>query len=157
VRIAGPPWINQCTAMPPPEARDFEAPAAQVLVVDDDPDMLDLARMILEPRGYLVDTAADGRLGLAAAQAKAYDVVVLDITMPIMDGIELGNTLRSDRSTSDSMIIVHTALNEAWVRSLFAAYDLFLSKPDGSNRLADGVSELLHERQEQHAAPQAHP
>ncbi len=108
--------------------------------------MLDLVRMLLEPRGYEVDTALDGREGLLAARSKAYHVIVLDITMPHMDGLELGNALRADPSTRDAAIIVHTALNENWVRSFFADYDLFLAKPEDSGRLADEVAQFLRIR-----------
>lgn len=139
-----------------PEAH-FEPPA-RVLVVDDEVDMLDLARMLLEPKGYRVDTATDGLQGLAAAQAVAYDVIVLDITMPHMDGIELGNALRADPATRGSMIIVHSGLNEAWVRSFLADFDLFLAKPADSGRLAASVDQLLRKRRESTAAakPQDH-
>jgi CheY-like chemotaxis protein len=122
------------------------AAPARVLVVDDEIDLLDAARMLLERCGYRVDTAVDGRLGLAAARAKSYDVVVLDITMPNMDGIALGNALRADRMTCEAMIIVHTALSESWVRSVFADYDLFLSKPGGSGLLAQSIAQLLKDR-----------
>jgi CheY-like chemotaxis protein len=74
------------------------------------------------------------------------DVVILDITMPGMDGIELGHALRVDPATASTMIIVHTALSEYWVRSFFADYDLFLSKPEDSGRLASSVIQLLRER-----------
>jgi CheY-like chemotaxis protein len=125
--------------------------SARVLVVDDEIDTLELARALLEPLGYMVDTAMDGRLGLAAARAVAYDVVVLDIIMPNMDGIELGTALRANRSTANSMIIVHSALGEERVRGLFPEFDLFLAKPEQSNRLAESVTELLRDRDRRRA------
>ena len=118
----------------------------RVLVVDDEIDMLDLARMLLEPLGFEVDVATNGLQGLEAARTKTYDVVVTDVTMPKMDGIELGKALRSDPKTRGARIVVHSALNEAWIRSLFSEFDLFLAKPGGSGGLADGVAQVFRAR-----------
>ena len=121
---------------------------ARVLVVDDDVDMLELARMLLEPRGYEVDVAVDGRQGLVSARTSRYDVIVTDITMPHMDGIEFGHALRADQTTRDAIIVVHSALDESWVRRSFAGYDLFLAKPEHTGRLVAAVAQLLQERLE---------
>lgn len=119
---------------------------ASVLVVDDDSDILDLARLLLEASQCQVDTARDGWQGLAAARARSHDAIVLDITMPHLDGIELGTLLRADPLTRDVLIVVHTALNEGWLRSFFTDYDLFLSKPRDSGRLAEAVLGLVKAR-----------
>ena len=92
----------------PPQASNGEPPV-RVLVVDDEADTLDLARMLLEPRGYEVATALDGREGLAKAQSGTFDVIVTDVTMPHMDGIALGNALRVNPNTRSAGIIVHSA------------------------------------------------
>ena len=117
---------------------------ASVLVVDDDPDIRETARLLLEPHRFEVDTASDGPMGLKAARSRAYDVVVLDINMPGVDGIKLGHVLRADPKTASSQIIVQTSLSESWVRQRFAGYDAFVSKPPTTINLVQAVLRLLH-------------
>ncbi len=128
--------------MPPAAASPVDI-HPNVLVVDDDSDMREMAKMLLEPLGYRVDTAADGAQGLAAARMKPFDVVVMDVTMPSMDGIELGKALRGDPLTSSIGIIVHTALEEGRVRSSFVEYDVFLPKPSGPGTMLEALWKLV--------------
>ncbi|HYX63240.1 MAG TPA: response regulator [Burkholderiales bacterium] len=69
---------------------------SRVLVVDDNADMRELLRVILESAGYSVDLAADGALGLVLLRARSADVVLTDIFMPNQDGIETIACLRSE-------------------------------------------------------------
>jgi DNA-binding response OmpR family regulator len=73
-------------------------PAPRILVVDDEPSILGLARAILEPQGYRVSTAGDGREALRELAGGRYDLVLTDIVMPDMEGIELLRRLRSQRT-----------------------------------------------------------
>ncbi len=67
----------------------------RVLVVDDEPSILDLARTVLERRGYGVTTATDGRQALRELAGGRYDLVLTDIVMPDMEGIEFLRCLRA--------------------------------------------------------------
>jgi two-component system chemotaxis response regulator CheY len=115
---------------------------AHILVVDDDPDMRETARLLLEPHGYVVDTAADGAAGLAAARATRYDVVITDIAMPGMNGMELGRALRRDPLVCSVGMIVHTALDESQVRRSFVEYDVFVPKACAYGRMLEAISKL---------------
>jgi DNA-binding response OmpR family regulator len=69
----------------------------KILVVDDDPDILDALVMILESRGYQVSTAGDGLEGLAAMKSEKPDLLILDLLMPKMDGFAVCQELQDPR------------------------------------------------------------
>ena len=79
------------------------------LVVDDDADARDLVRQALERAGWTVDEAADGRQGLDRVAARRPDVILLDLTMPVMDGFEFARLLREDPAMPPIPIVVVTA------------------------------------------------
>jgi DNA-binding NtrC family response regulator len=78
---------------------DQERPAATVLVVDDDPDLLQSLRVLLEAYDYTVIMAANAAAAIAAVKERRPDVVLTDIYMPDADGFELINTLREHNLT----------------------------------------------------------
>src|SRR5437764_10596678 len=80
-----------------------------VLVVDDDPVILQLLQVNFELEGFGVITAMDGESGLAMAKTERPDVVLSDIMMPRMDGLELVTALRADPTTADLPVILLTA------------------------------------------------
>ncbi len=80
-----------------------------VLVVDDEPDILDLVRFRLEHDGYRVITATDGEAGLSLARAEHPDLCVLDVMMPKFSGLEVLAQLRQDPSTEAMRVILLTA------------------------------------------------
>ena len=70
--------------------------AARILVVDDEPDVLELERMFLTRAGYEVDVAPDGRAALEMVAAGAYDLIVLDVMMPGLDGFDVCREIKAD-------------------------------------------------------------
>ena len=74
---------------------------SKILIIEDDRTLVDVLAYNLRKAGYEVDVAYDGMEGLTQAQLKAPDVVVLDLMLPIMDGLEVCRRLRSDPQTSD--------------------------------------------------------
>ena len=78
----------------------------KILVIDDEPSIINLVSAYLKPEGYEVYTAADGNSGLKAAQAFKPDLSILDLMLPGMDGIELLSRLRRE---SDVYVIMLTA------------------------------------------------
>jgi CheY-like chemotaxis protein len=117
----------------------------RILVIEDDWDILEVLKLLLEYEGHQVVTAKHGREALAAiaAAAKPFDVVVMDISMPEMGGIEVAQTLRANAKTVDIRIAIHTGLDEHWVRERFADYDLFLHKANDADVLVDEIATLL--------------
>lgn len=116
---------------------------ARILVIEDEGDILEVLKLMLEDEGHQVVTAEDGRTALAAAAARPFDVVVMDISMPDMSGIDVARALRADAKTADIRIAVHTGLDERWVRERFSDYDLFLTKANDAERLVDEIARLL--------------
>jgi diguanylate cyclase (GGDEF)-like protein len=80
-----------------------------VLIVDDDPDKLQLLRVALEMGGYNVITASDGAEGLAAVEGYQPDLIITDVMMPNMDGYELARRVRANPQTRFIPIIIQTA------------------------------------------------
>ncbi len=107
---------------------------ASVLVVDDERSLRDFVRRNLEVRGFVVHTAANGLQALAVFEAQPVDLVILDVMMPRMDGLE---TIRRIRERSLVPIIVLSALGEERdkVRALNLGADDYLTKPFGVDEL----------------------
>jgi DNA-binding response OmpR family regulator len=82
---------------------------AKILVVDDEPDALELIRFNLEKAGYKVGTAADGAEALRKVQSFSPDLVVLDWMLPELDGLEICKTIRNEPATAALPIIMLTA------------------------------------------------
>jgi len=114
----------------------------RILVVDDEVPILDLVRGYLEREGFLVETAADGPAGLAAVQATSPDVVVLDVMLPGLDGIEVCRQLRT---FSDAYVLMLTARGEEIDRimGLTVGADDYLVKPFSPRELVARVKALL--------------
>ena len=114
----------------------------RVLVVDDDADIRGLVRELLERQGYEVDEAANGREGLRALYASPPDVVLLDVSMPELDGWE---TLERIRDLSDVPVAMLTARAGELekVRGLKAGADDYVTKPFGRQELLARIEALL--------------
>jgi DNA-binding response OmpR family regulator/phenylpyruvate tautomerase PptA (4-oxalocrotonate tautomerase family) len=84
----------------------------RILVIDDEPGMVDMVKDWLESKGYEVITALDGSDGLTKAQEKDPAVIILDIKMPGMDGFEVLSRLRSNSKTQDKPVIMLTRKRE---------------------------------------------
>ncbi len=116
--------------------------AQTVLVVDDEKALCDFVRRNLEVRGYKVLTATNGLEALALFQREKVDLVILDIMMPHLDGLE---TTRRIRQTSITPIIILTALGEEAdkVRAFDYGADDYLTKPFGVGELLGRIKAVL--------------
>ena len=127
-------------------APDAEAPEdATVLVVDDEPDLVELLQYALETAGFRVLTASDGVEGLAVAEAEKPDVLVVDIMMPRMDGIELVERVRERAALRLTPVLMLTARTDERdeIAGLEAGADDYLPKPVSPRRLVSRVKALL--------------
>ncbi len=115
---------------------------AAILVVDDEADVRGLLREILERAGYRVLEAGDGQEGLRTLYADRPDLVILDVSMPVLDGWE---TLARIRDLSEVPVIMLTARGEELqrVRGLAAGADDYITKPFGRQELVARVQALL--------------
>jgi CheY-like chemotaxis protein len=104
---------------------------ARILIIEDNPANLELARYLLEARGYPTLAAIDGEQGLRAAHAERPDLVLCDLQMPVMDGYEVMRQLRNDPLLRDVVAIAVTAFSMPGDRDavLAAGFDGYVSKP----------------------------
>src|SRR5437764_13104755 len=116
--------------------------AAKVLVVDDDEDIRSLLRVLLERAGAIVCEGPDGRDGLREFHARRPDLVILDGSMPEIDGWQMLDRIRD---MSDVPVMMLTARGDELerVRGLHAGADDYVVKPFGKQELAARVSALL--------------
>ncbi len=103
----------------------------RVLLAEDNPDNREMLARRLERRGFTVDMAEDGALAVAAANANTPDVVLMDVSMPVMSGLEATRALRAAPHTASLKIIALTAHAMASAREecLDAGCDAFATKP----------------------------
>jgi two-component system, OmpR family, alkaline phosphatase synthesis response regulator PhoP len=115
---------------------------AKVLVIDDEPSIVNLITAYLKPEGYEVLTASDGPSGLKAARAFKPDLIILDIMLPGMDGIELLSRLRRE---SEVYVILLTARTEETdkVVGLSVGADDYVTKPFSPRELTARVKAAL--------------
>jgi DNA-binding response OmpR family regulator len=123
-------------------------PDSTVLVVDDDPVILKLLEVNFEMEGFAVLVAHDGEEGIEVARTGKPDVIVSDIMMPKVSGLELVTALKGDPGTSKIPIILLSAkAQNADVRSgLDAGADDYVTKPFEPLDLVDRVNKLLDGR-----------
>ena len=117
-------------------------PTAKILVIDDEPSILEVVSAYLRNEGYQVLTARDGASGLKAARAFKPDLLVLDIMLPGMDGLELLTRLRRE---SDAYVILLTARSEETdkIVGLSLGADDYLTKPFSPRELVARVKAAL--------------
>jgi two-component system alkaline phosphatase synthesis response regulator PhoP len=116
-----------------------------ILVIDDEPDLIELVRYNLEKEGFEVQGALDGESGLRAAYAQVPDVVVVDLMLPEMDGLEVCRRLRADERTAAVPLIILTAkaAEADRVVGLEVGADDYVTKPFSPRELAARVRALL--------------
>ncbi len=118
---------------------------ARVLVVDDNPVNLRVCRLILERYGHIVETDTSPVAVLARIPTDVPDVLITDLMMPLLDGIELTRRIRVLPDGQDLPIIVLTARGEEsdQDRAMEAGATLFLTKPVSSGALTAAVNDVL--------------
>jgi two-component system, OmpR family, alkaline phosphatase synthesis response regulator PhoP len=120
----------------------------KILIVDDEKDILDFLSYNLKKNGYEVLTAANGKIALKVAQQERPDIILLDIMMPMMDGIETCRHIRSDPHLKDTLIAFLTARDEdmTQIQALDVGGDDFITKPIKPQVLLSRLHALLRRR-----------
>ena len=112
----------------------------RILLVEDNPANQKFAAYVLDERGHTVEIAGDGQLGLSMAQEKQYDVILMDVQMPGMDGLEATAAIRAREGQGKRIPIIAMtahAMKGDRERCLAADMDDYLSKPiDGHEMIA---------------------
>lgn len=118
---------------------------ADILIVDDDPDILSTLREILEVRGYTVETAGDGARAIAMVREAPYRLALLDIKLPDIEGPELLADIRKIRPPIKCIMVTGFASLENAVRSLNAGASAYVMKPVNPKNLLDTIHEKFQE------------
>ena len=120
----------------------------QILCIEDEPEMIDLIRLILGRRGFEVEGAAGGEEGLEKMREKIPDLVLLDLMMPDMDGWEVYQQMKADEKTKDIPVIVVTAKAQSIDKVLglhIAKVDDYIAKPFSPQDLLSSVDKVFGE------------
>lgn len=117
----------------------------KILCVDDEPDILEILKYNLSNEGYNVSTAADGKSAIEIAYNISPNLIIMDVMMPNMDGIEACEKLRSDEKFNDTIIMFLTARGEDYshVAAYEAGADDYITKPVKPKVLVSKVKGLL--------------
>ena len=121
-----------------------------VLIVDDDPDLVETVSMMLESKGYEVGKAYDGIEGEESIKKRRPDVLILDVMMPRKNGYQLCKELKSNKWTQEIPIVLLTAVGEAVPTTTYShaegmateAED-YIPKPVDAKTLVEAVERLL--------------
>ncbi|OGC86174.1 MAG: hypothetical protein A2142_02440 [candidate division Zixibacteria bacterium RBG_16_48_11] len=118
---------------------------ANILVIDDEPDLTDIINTFLEGAGYHVYTENSAVKGVEKARTLKPDLVLLDITMPVMDGYQVCQELKKDKATADIPVVFLTGKDplEDGQRSFKVGGDLFIKKPFSCESLLEIVRIVL--------------
>src|SRR5258705_12617158 len=118
----------------------------KILIIEDNVDTRDLLHLYLTTEGFTVVVAADGREGLYMADAERPDLIITDIDMPNLDGIELVKRLRAQAEFKGLPILVLTSFsNEQMEEAIKAGANRAVGKPTHFDSLIDDVNDLLGE------------
>lgn len=117
----------------------------RILLIDDEPDILEFLSYNFRKREFIVSTAGNGIEGISQAEAAAPEIIISDILMPKMDGIEMCREMRKIKSLRDIPFIFLTAVKDDYkvMSAMMAGADQYASKPIRFEYLLSMVNQLL--------------
>jgi len=118
----------------------------RILVVEDDSDIADLVKLVLETEAFEVETVLDSQKALEVARELKPDAILLDLRMPVLDGWQVFKLLRKDKDFDKTPIAILTAKSEPFdeMVGLHVMYaDAYITKPFGKQELINATHELL--------------
>jgi two-component system alkaline phosphatase synthesis response regulator PhoP len=129
----------------------------KILVIEDEKDVQDLLQLYLKREGYEVRIAKEGEAGLRKASDERFDLVLLDLMLPHMDGLDICRTLRSQTKTADLPIVIITAKAEEADRivGLELGADDYITKPFSPREVLARVKALFRRLEKPKAGTQA--
>jgi two-component system response regulator VicR len=127
-----------------------EKDTKMILCIEDEQDMIDLIRLILSRRGFVVRGATRGKEGLEIIRNEHPDLVLLDLMMPEMDGWEVYQQIKANETSKNIPVIVVTAKAQSIDKVLglhIAKVDDYISKPFSPQELLSSVDKVLGQKQ----------
>ena len=125
--------------------------ARRILCIEDEPEMIDLIRLILGRKGFDVSGASGGQDGIFKVRKEKPDLVLLDLMMPFMDGWEVYQQMKADEATKNIPVIVVTAKAQSIDKVLglhIAKVDDYIAKPFSPKELIDSVERVFAKQEE---------
>lgn len=160
----GVTWITAGQALAradsevPQENTDWVFPPANILIVDDGPENRELVKVVLADYGLASDEAGNGREGVDLAMTTRYDLILMDVQMPEMDGFTATRLLRDSGINTPILGLTANAMKGFEQELLDAGYSDYLTKPIDINRFVAKLAQLLHaESQTRSSAEQDQP
>ena len=134
--------FNEMPAIHAEESRET------VLVVDDNADIRKYLSMVLEKKGFLVLTASNGEEGLYMAKQNIPDLIICDVMMPVMDGLECCRLIKADQNTSHIPVLLLTAyaLDDQRIQGYQSGADAYITKPFNTDVLCSRIENLISNR-----------
>jgi two-component system, OmpR family, response regulator CpxR len=129
-----------------------ERPLTSILLIDDDAELCGLMRDYFAEHGFRIEAAYDGRQGLARCIERAFDLIILDVMLPALDGFEVLRQLRRRSETPVIMLTARTAEGDR-VAGLNAGADDYLPKPFGPEELLARIRAVLRRVGKTEGAP----
>jgi DNA-binding response OmpR family regulator len=117
----------------------------RILIVDDDPDLVDLLKLDLSGKGYETATASNGKEALTQANSKKFDLVLLDVMMPYVDGYHVAHEISSKLGVNAPKVLLMTSRDTVRERGviLMSGADAAIQKPFALNELHTKIEEVL--------------
>ena len=116
-----------------------------ILIVEDDPSILEVMELLLIPKGYTVVTATGGSSFYEAIHGVLPDLVIMDVTLPDGNGVELTKFLKSNPKTQAIPVIMTTAVTSPHEKAHLAGADSFIAKPFDINVFEQVVQDFLND------------
>jgi len=123
----------------------------RILIVEDEESLLKLESILLSSRGYQITGVKDGLAALKALAENSFDLVLLDIMMPGIDGFEVCRRIRGNPQTREIPVVMLTAKKSAadQARGLEVGADAYITKPFKSIKIMDMIESLLAKRRQE--------
>ncbi len=115
----------------------------KVLIIEDEKLLADSIKAVLEKKGFQVEAVYDGETGVEYAELGMYDLLILDVMMPGMDGYQVARKVRSDRCSTPILMLTAKSGLEDRIEGLNAGADYYLTKPFDSRELLACINALL--------------
>ena len=124
----------------------------QILLINDEPELLEICQIILESAGYGIHTALGGGNGIREAMRLKPDLILLDWVMPDMTGGDAMKLLKADATTADIPVLMMSAIPEVRIEARVLVAEGFLGKPFNLEKLQSEIEKILASSDQKRAA-----